>query len=276
MAQRKLRNRISIILPSTDGDHSLLVDRLVASFDGNGISTQIGLSQGLIEREKKYIKDFSSQSDAILLISVAGDYSEIADAIPKNIPVIFLLNEPENCPFTCIIESDYSAVYQGIIASHNRSRTPIACLCENRNFKLQAESIRAYTDAISVVDANIEKDEYIYEMKNYMDMDLRFFLDDLKKKNIKAIYTTTSDLTSSVVYSLMRTSGDPFYDEMVILGYGHYNHFMSNQMHLDLILSPTDEIVSIATSHTLYAISHPESKEKRVLRLKGTLRTHLL
>lgn len=273
MAARKPRNTISIIIPNVSTDFfGNYVDLITNHFQTHGYQVQIGLTAGNIEWEKTYMKSFSRTSDAILIFSTAIRYAEIAEAVPKHIPVIFLLNQPQDCPHTCIVESDYSAIYQGIISCSNHHATKVACVCDNRELSSNKECLRAYRDAMNISLGGFDE-KLVFDLSETEELNPAKLLAHCRENHCQAIFATSSSLTTNLLDYLIYYNSNPDNKPVILLGYSIINVPISMQMYIDVIQRPLTELVKLAYQQTMYIMKHPQQKG-RVYRLKGTLHMH--
>ena len=141
---------IGVILASIAANfRDSLLDGISSSFYEKGYQLVIGLTNNDISKEKDFIQKFSKTTDCIIIISAAERYTQIESAVTGTVPMLFLINKPEGCPFSCILESDYSAIYQAIISSANQKKSTVGCICSHRELSATKELLRAYQDAVT-------------------------------------------------------------------------------------------------------------------------------
>lgn len=135
MAQRKPRHTIGLILSNVTNDFSgYLIEQMEELFTENGYKLIVTTTNHSIDSEREMLQMFGKITDGILIISDAICYSELADVIPRRIPVIFLNRKPSGCPHTCIIENNYSAVYQAVLSNSANGNDKIALVCANHGY----------------------------------------------------------------------------------------------------------------------------------------------
>lgn len=276
MAPRKLRNTIGIIVNNDSTTYeALLLNSLNTRFRNAGYQVMVNCTDGNIRWEREAFQHLKGICDCILAVSSAVRYEEIEDAVPKQIPVIFLSHKPEGCPHTAIISSDYSAVYQGVISYAGRSGRKIACVCGDTSLPSTQECLRAYRDAISVSPLEYDK-ELIYEVPDMESFVPRELIHDIRQEDCTALFATSPALTSVLVDYLAFHNTNPIHTPIALLGYGNFDSGLTSRMHIDLIDHPVEQIVDVAFQHATYSIHHPKNQNKRVFLLKGTLHTHTL
>lgn len=273
MAARKPRHTIGIIAPgATMPFIGKLIDLLTDQFQSRGYQVLTGLTAGITQREHTYLKSFTKSCDAILIISCAAEYAEIAASVPKQIPVIFLVNKPDGCPRTCLLESDYSVIYQGIVSCSNRHSTRVACVCSERKLSSTRECLRAYKDAMEYSPEGYDE-QLIFETEDPVDFNPVQIISKCNELGCQTIFATSSELTSHLLDYLLYYNTNPSNTPITLLGYGFSGNDISIQMYIDVIQHPLKEFTELTFQQTLYLISHPNHKE-RVFLLKGTLRMH--
>lgn len=276
MAPRKLRNTIGIIINNDFTTYdALLLNSLNTRFHNAGYRVVMNCTNGNIQWEREAYRHFKGICDCILAVSSAVRYEEIADAVPGQIPVIFLSHKPEGCPHTAIISSDYSAAYQGVLSYAGRPGRKIACVCGDTSLPSTRECLRAYRDALSVSPLNYDR-ELIYEIPDTAHFAPRTLIHDIRQEDCTALFATSPALTSIMVDYLAFHNTNPVHTPIALLGYGNYDNGLTSRMHIDLIDHPVEQMVDVAFQHATYSIHHPENQNKRVFLLKGTLRTHTL
>ena len=149
MAVRKPRKSIGIIFPSISKHfRDSFFDSLVMAFRKKGYNATLCMTNGDIEQERHFIKQLTPISDCLVLMSCARHFEEIKDVIPQAIPTIYIFNQPEGCEATCILESDYSAIYQGVISVANQGHRKMAFVCTNFEHSFTQSIFRRYLRSV--------------------------------------------------------------------------------------------------------------------------------
>lgn len=274
MPKRKPRKSIGIIVPSIIiqfRDNSL--DLLTKTFADRGYRTTVSLSGGDLEREREYFMSVAVHSDCLVVVSCAEKYSEIEDVIPSNIPVLFLFHQPKGCPHTCIMENDYSAIYQGIISMSNRDAKNIVFVTHNYDKTFSKNCFKAYIDAMNVVNPDSNCNDFVYIIDDLDKFNLRKWIDEILNNKCEAIFCTSPSLTAHIIDAMMFYAKDFKTNPLPILGYTFFDSPTFSQMFIDTIISPYDEIISLTVQQALYLIEHPNAPKRESL-LKGTFRAH--
>lgn len=268
------KKTIGIIVPSFFA-HSCnqMLDLLSSRFRENGYHVIVSHTNGDIEQECELLTLFSETTDCILVVSVAENYSEIASAVSKKVPVIFLYNEPAGCPDTRILESDYSAIYQGIVSCTNRQVSKIAFLCDNLRLSSTQEALRAYRDATTTTGDGYDE-SLIYDVSHDKGFSIKRLVDTLIQQDCYAIFSSTYELTAAVVDYLIFYNMNSEHKPITLLGYGNLDGTLTSLMHIDLIVHPLGQLVDLALQQATYLIDHPNAQNERVYLLKGTLQMH--
>ena len=276
MAARKLRNAIGMIVNTYSSTYNdLLLDSLSKRFHDEGYQVYVLSTNGNVEWEREAYTSLSKLCDCIFAVSSARHYSEIEDVVPKQIPVIFMINKPEDSPHTAILSSDYSAAYQGIISLATHYNRRVACVCESMDLDTTKECIRAYVDAVTVATTQTPED-YIYEVKDLSQFVPRKLIHDIRQQKGNAVFVTSPALSAILVDYLAFHNSNPKHTPIAMLGYGYFDSGLTSAMHIDLIDHPVEQAVDLAFQHATYAIHHSKSENKRVFLLKGILHTHTL
>jgi len=249
-----------------------LLEMISQRLEAQGYFAVFSHSRGDIARERGGIKYLAEQTDGLLLMTCAEDYEEIADCIPDDYPVVFLINRPKNCKRIAIVDDDYSAIYQGLISMQNRGCKRIAMVTENLTASAGKSFLSAYQNALSA--AGLEYDESIvYEVDNLNNIEPTKIFSEIVAKGCDGLFTTSTALTITIADSLI------FYNmntevPMQLLGYGTELSTAST-LSTDIIVHSADQMVDLALSQISYQLKHPqEIQNNRVFRLKGTLQMH--
>lgn len=276
MSTRKLRKSIGIILPNVVNQfHEGFLDSFTLACKERDYSTTISLSNNDVDTECNYLKLLTKNNDALIVISCAKNYNEISSCVPKQIPVIFLFNQPADCPYTCILESDYSAIYQGVISCSNRGFSKIAYITSELSSSFSEDCLKAFKDALNSITPNSYNDDNIFEILNPSKENPQKLLNKLVENGYKAIFAASPSITKLLVDTLMIYNAKATEEtSIVLLGYGTPANLLSSQLYVDIILQPTDEIIALAIQQVFYQIAHPKENADKKFLLKGKLRMH--
>lgn len=274
MAQRKPRHTIGLILSNVTNDFcGYLIEQMEELFTSNGYKLIVTTTNHSIASEREMLKTFGKITDGILIVSDAISYDELADAVPRRIPVIFLNRKPLNCPHTCIIENNYSAVYQAVLSNVARAHDKIALVCSHDELSTTQEIVSAYRSAFESTPVGFHED-WIYYTDRQMGGNPETLLADMVEKGCNTVLAGTQTLTRK------------FWDHIFI-----YNHNAETPIHLigftnkdthkqitlsfDTIAQPLQELTELSVQQMLYLINTP-GKPAREYLLKGTFRTRTL
>lgn len=272
MAQRKPRHTIGLILSNITNDFSgYLMELMEEQFTANGYKLIVTITNHSIESERKMLQMFGKITDGILILSDALSYAELADAVPRRIPVIFLNRKPADCPHTCILENNYSAVYQAVLSNAAKGHDKIALVCSNRSLSTTQEIVAAYRDAMENTSAGFHED-WIYYTDADMSGNPETLLADIVESGCNTVLTATQTLTRKfcdyiLIYN--RNAEIP----MTLIGFSNKDTHKQLFLSFDTIAQPLQELVELSVQQMLYLISTPDRPAREYL-LKGTLRTH--
>ncbi len=265
---------IGVVLPAMSASsYDRVFDLLAEQFHALGYRLIITMTNWKLDLEQKAYQYFASNADCILSISTAEFYSEIEEYVPMHIPVIFLFHKPEGCPRTCILESDYSATYQGIVSFTNRGLRRIACVSNKRSLFSSKEALRAYYNALEAMEIEVD-DKIIFEIKNTSSFEPHQIVRIAAEEGCDAILATSPALTGGLTACLLFHNTSPVNTPIALLGYGIMDNVLASNVHIDLITHPTTQVVELTVQQAMYLMHHPDYKNERVFRLKGTLQTH--
>lgn len=274
MAEQKLKNTIGVIVPSlTLHSCDILLNTLSISFKEKGFGMIVVISDHSIERECELYTFLKTRVDCILTFSIASDYDQIKKYVPKKKPVIFLFNKPEGCTRTSILESDYSAVYQGLISCRNRNATKIAFVCSHRMLSSVKDCLHAYENAMNTTPEGFDPN-LIIDADELDVIDGRAIVHRALSLGCSAIFSATQQLTSHIVDYLTFYNFTPGSTPIILFGYGNMGQLLTSQLNIDLIVPPFAQIAQLTLQQSLYLIHHPDYKEEREFLLKGTLQMH--
>ncbi len=271
MDQRNPLHTIGLILSNVANDYfGHLVDRLGEQFAAHGYRLMVSVTGRRVEKERELLKMYAEIADGILIASDAADYEELSDAVPKEIPVIFLNRKPQGCSCTSIVESNYSAVFQCILSNSANGNDKIALLCANRQLSLAREIIEAYKNAMHSTPSGFHEDWIFYPDNGVTD--LKSLLYAVQEKGCNTIFTTTQTLTRQfldylLVYNLHTEH------PVSLIGFVNKDTTNRTQLAFDSINQPLHELTDLAVQQMLYQINAPESPIREYL-LKSTLQIH--
>lgn len=269
MAQRKPRHTIGLILSNVTNDFSgHLIEQMSSAFSVHGCRLIVTATNHSIDGEREMLQTFSKMTDGILIISDCTDYAQLQDSVPTNVPVIFLNRKPEGCPHTCIIENDYTAVYQAILSSCAKGNDKIALICANRNFSTTKEILNAYQNAMQSTRSGFHED-WIYDTDSHMQFDVVAFLEDIAKKGCNTILASTQTVTKCLwdyllVYNL--NTAEP----VGLIGFSNKDTDSQAASGYDRIAQPVQELVKLSVQQMLYLLHSPGTPAREYL-LKGTM-----
>lgn len=277
MTARKPRNSVGIIFASIGEQfRDDFFDSLISAFYKKGYYASVSLSNGELELERYYIKQLAKTSDCLIIMSCAQKYDDIKDVIPKSIPTLFLFNQPEGCPETCILESDYSAIYQGVLSLANQGHKNMAYLCSNFNQSFTQGSYKAYCDAMTTfVSEDIDLESNVFNIDDMSKIKPKELIDKLIKNGYNSIFCATSTLTTSMIDTMLVYLPENPEIALPVLGYSYADKLLSSRLYANVIIPSYTEIINLTVQQALYQISHPET-EKRAFLLKGTLHMNQL
>ncbi len=260
---------IGFILPTASNyfGHTLM-EVLEQTLAAHGYKLSIALTNHHIEKEKQYLQYMADTTDGILLISDAEYYDMIADAIPSNIPTIFLNRKPMECPHTAIIENDYAAVFQAIFALINDGHENIACICRNPDFSTTKEILRAYRTAME--NSSVGYHEEWIHFFDWTQSDLPDVINEIKSNGCTAFFTASQTLTERFLdyLFLYNTEGT---EPLAMAGFANIGHNTTLQQSIDMVAQPIEALAELATQQILYLIENPETPPKDYI-VKGSFR----
>lgn len=273
MTPNTLQHTIGLILSNVTNDFSgYLMELMEDQFNAQGYKLIITTTNHRITSEREMLALFGQLVDGLLIISDAVSYDELADAIP-DIPMIFLNRKPENCPHTCILENNYSAVYQAVLSAAAAGNDHIGLICSDRNFSTTRSIVDAYRAAMETTATGFHE-EWIYYTESHMHGDPEIIVDEMIELGCDTILTGTQTLTRRFWDHLLVYNHDA---EAPIRLIGFANKDAHNQSNLsfDAITQPLQELVELSVQQMLYLIDNPETPAREYL-LKCTFRTHSL
>lgn len=274
MSNIKSTKQIGFIISSIDSSYrDSLVDSLCNKFYEKGYQVIMGMTNHDIKRERELFTSFSSLVDCIIVISNAEKYSQIEDVVPKNLPVIFLVNKPEDTPHCAILENDYSAFYQAVVSYSAAHHHKVAFVCSNIKVSSSKEILKAYADSLN--SSHIDYDEsLIYDVVNNPNFGAGGLVTEMINKGCGAIICTTPSITNRFVDYLLFNTPKLSNHPISIYGYGNQTHNLITQLNINTVVHPSDQIVKLAVEQALYQMNHPNQKEYRDFLVKGKLKMY--
>lgn len=272
MAQRKPRHTIGLILSNVTNDFSgYLIERMEELFTEHGYKLLVTTTNHSIQSEREMLQMFGKITDGILIISDAISYCELADAVPSGIPVIFLNRKPADCPHTCIIENNYSAIYQAVLSNSANGNDKIALVCSNREFSTTQEVVAAYRDAMTSTPVGFHED-WIYYTDTGMKGNPETVLADIVAKGCNTVLTATQTWTRKFWDHVLIYNHDAN-APVTLIGFTNKNSHKQTVLSFDTIAQPLQELIELSVQQMLYLINTPNVPVREYL-LKGEFRTH--
>lgn len=274
--QDKETYRIGIVLTNfMSYTPSGILEEISKVFREQGHITLYTETNGNLEDERRAISYLVEETDGLIIMSCAKDYSEIEDVLPDSFPAVFLLSYPRNCRKSVIIENDYSAIYQGILSLSNQNFRKIACVIENPDTLVGQSYIKAYEDALTAIGQPIEKNMMI-EIEDFTSMNPTKIFSQIIACGAEAVFCTSSALTVSLSDCLIYYNHNINNKPIPLLGYGVSDVSIASFLSVDLISHSVAEFANLAFQTLIYCIRHPNEtvQKERVLQLKGTLQMH--
>lgn len=274
MTQRTTHHTIGLILSNVTNDFSgYLIEEMSRKFHKNGYHLLVTVTDHSTDSECEMLRMFEKTTDGILFISDTLSYDDLSESIPQQIPVIFLNRRPDNCPHTCILENDYSAVFQSILSNSADGNDKIALVCHDREFSTTKEIISAYRDAMNSTSAGFHED-WIFCTDSKAGFNPETMLADMVEKGCNTVLTSTQTLTRKfwdylLVYN--RTAENP----VALIGFANKGSHRQVNLSFDSIIQPLQELIDLSVQQMLYLIHNPDTPVREYL-LKGTFRIHTL
>ena len=146
------KNTIGFITPTFANSYFFnIIEAVESVIRSAGYSLLISNSK---ENPKKEIQSFrylsSGLVDGIIAISTLLDFQDIADVVPKNLPVLLIDRVLDNCRCDTLTVSTYDSVYE-ITLSFLRSgrHQKIGYLASDDDLKTTMERLRGFQDALA-------------------------------------------------------------------------------------------------------------------------------
>lgn len=276
MPTQNSKKSIGIIFPSISRHFKdSFFDSLVNAFYERHYYVSMCMTNSGIEMERHYIQELSKTSDCLVLMSCAESYEQIKDVIPENIPTIFVFNQPKGCTDTCILESDYQAIYQGIFSIINQGFSKMAFVCSSYNSSYTQSIYKTYCEVLSTATGATDFDRNVFEVNEIQNFNPKKLLDKLTRQGFDSVFCTTSPLTTSMIDTIIVFQPENSSLRMPVIGYSYLDTLLSCRLFANIISPSYDAIINLVVQQALYQISHPDA-EKRAYLLKGTLRTNQL
>ena len=272
MAQRKPRRTIGLILSNVTNDFSgYLIEQMEELFTASGYKLLVTTTNHSISSEREMLQMLGKITDGILIISDAVSYSELADAVPRRIPVIFLNRKPGGCPHTCIIENNYPAVYQAVLSNLANGNDKIALVCSNREFSTTQEIVAAHRDAMASTPGGFRED-WVYYTDTKRRGNPETLLADIVGKGCNTVLAGTQTLTRKFWDHMLVYNHDAK-SPVTLIGFANKDSHKQTTLSFDTIAQPLQELIELAVQQMLYLINTPDTPAREYI-LKGTFRTH--
>lgn len=267
MHSEKSQKIIGLILPTASNYFChTLIDLYEQELLKKGYTLLCASTNHNVIREKEYLNTMSQIADGIILMSDSENFEEIApDSL--NIPIVFISRKPKGCPYTAIVENDYTAVFQTILSLLNEGNDKIALIGSKRYLSTTMEQISAYKEAMETTTVGFHPEwiSHVYTEE----CNVESLVLDMQEKGCSTFFTCTHSLTEKFldyiyIYNLNHTN------KIRMAGFSYNKNLTAMQQSIDLITQPINQIVDLSMQLLFYQIAHPSIIEKDYI-LKGTL-----
>lgn len=263
---------IGLILPNTSNYFChTLVDCYSQLFAKKGYQLITAVTNHDLKKEYEYISYFSSFVDGFLIISDAACFAEITDAF-SSVPAVFINRKPKDCPYTAVMENDYTAVFQAILSLTHDVSDKIACICTKPDLSTTLEDVSAYQAAMNLSSAGFHE-EWVHYV-NADSYNVSEIVQNMTEKGCHAFFTCTQSLTEQFmdyIFTYNLKAKEP----LILAGFSNSMNQNSLQKSIDMVTQPIDQLVDLSVQLLLYHMSHPDAEAKDYL-IKGTLRKRAL
>ncbi len=230
----------------------------------------IGFTNHSIEKERFYLEKFGKTTDGIFIFSDSSDYQELADVVPTNVPTVFLHRAPSHCERTAILENDYSATFQAILAMIHSNHPKIALVCRSKAFSSNREVIRAYHAAMDTTSDGFCED-HIFECTSTDAEYLDRLIKEITDAGCTAILASSVEVTERLapyLYTYNRSHNT----SLVLTGFSTegYHELLSSS--LNTVERPVKRMVDLAIQQMFYQMGQ-ENLIHTALHVKGSLQT---
>lgn len=260
---------IGLILANASSSFTTaFMDLFQKEFYQKGYKLLIGLTNHDLERERFYLDFFGKTTDGIIILSDSSDYSELSDAVPADIPTVFIHRAPVDCECTSIIENDYSATFQAVFSMIHSGYPNIALICRNIRFSTSREIIQAYKAAMETTPSGFHED-WIFECSTSAPEDMEALLEDILKKGCTGILAASIEVTERIAPYIYEYNSR--HEQSISLtGFATENHSSVLFDSLDLISRPIQRTVDLAVQQLFYLLKEPDTPCNEYI-VKGAL-----
>ncbi len=271
MSKKDPQHTIGLILSNVTNDFSgYLIEWMEEQFAARGYQMIVTITNHSISSEREMLSRFGQLTDGILIISDAASYEDLADVIPE-VPVIFLNRKPEGCPHTCILENNYSAVFQAVLSAAADGSERIGLVCSDTRFSTTRAIVDAYRKAMQSLPVGFHE-EWICYAHDQMYDNPKQIVEMLSAQGCDTILAGTQTLTRRLWDHLLVYN---HYAESPIrlIGFANKDSERPSILSFDVITQPLRELVELSVQQMIYLINKPDTPSRKYL-LKGTFRKH--
>lgn len=245
------KNLIGFIVPGiSDYYYSDIAGNMEETLRLKGNNLIIGNTASSLQEEINKLKLFASITDGIIIASCARDYQEIEAFIPRDFPVIFIENRPDNCPHSTILVNDYMAVNQSILTLLSAGHEKIGCIFPDRDLTIAKRRFHAYKDAVACSPFGYDPELVCFDCKDAEG--IRQNARSLVDKGCTALLAGDRRITIEAFKDVK-----PLKQYIELIGFCTFSSLAVVEKNTNVIHQPCEEIGRLAAQQILYRRDNP-------------------
>lgn len=256
------KNIIGFIAPDiANSFFSVIIDEIETTLQKKGYHLIITNTK---ENKAKEINDLHTLSsglvDGIILASTQEDYSDIANNLPKDFPLVLIDRIPRNSYADSVLPADRSSIQNGVTTLIRKGYQRIGYISGLKHLSTTQERLQAYQDTLK------DNGLFIPELVKYansMSQSAIRCAHELVDAGCDAIIASNNIMTIDTinyVQNHITNGGAP----VCVLGY-EANELYSWLPRPGFFVYPTREIGKIAGEQIINRITHPDSPLQEII-----------
>lgn len=256
------RNLVAFVVPDiSNAFFATLIEEVETVISKEGLKLLVINTKETKEREADNLRLLSSGLvDGFILASTMENYSEIADIIPKALPVILVDRSLPGAPYDSVTVANYQAVYNGVEYLIRKGHKNIGFITGIPRISTTAERLEAYKDAMEK--HQLYSDSLVC-IGTSMSTLVSENLDTLLARNCTALMIS-NNLMAIEAMMLLNQKGIRAHKDIELIGYKDSEQAQYGLQHMSLICQPVVELGRSAGLQLLERLKHPELPMQKI------------
>lgn len=257
------RNLIAFVVPDiSNAFFATLIEEIENVISREGFRLMVINTKETKERELDNLRLLASGLvDGIILVSTLESYSELANVIPKDLPVILVDRSLPGAPYDTVIVDNYQAVYSSVEYLIRKGHTKIGYITGLPRISTTAERLEAYRAAMEK--HSLDSDSLVC-VGTTMTALVAENLDRLLASGCTALIISNNIMAIEAIMLLSQKSrqGRQYLE---LVGYKDSEQAQYGLQHMNLIQQPVVQLGRAAGKQLLERLQHPDLPVQKIL-----------